>query len=130
MSIWDIVQQVQIENLKSRQRSGESIADSVLERSRDRDAKLDDKIERLALVTEAMWELLSEQTNVTVADLAARIRELDAKDGKMDGRRGPPPDAPKVYCTACQAVVPHGRKDCQFCGAPAPGGETNPFRAA
>jgi hypothetical protein len=128
MSIWDIVQQVQIENLKARQQSGVSDAERAESRSRSRDADLEDRLGRLVLLTEAMWELLSERFGLTTADLAARVREIDARDGRVDGRRGVPSDAAQVRCASCQAVVPFGRDTCQFCGAAVPGAKADPFR--
>jgi hypothetical protein len=128
MSIWDIVQQVQIENLKARQLQSGSNAESDTSRARARDAELDDRIGRLVLVTEAMWELLSVRFGLTVADLAEQIRAIDARDGSVDGRRGIPEVAPRVRCASCQAVVPVGKPTCQFCGAAVPGASPDPFR--
>ena len=128
MDLWDIVQQVQIENLKSRQRGADSSSDRVADSSRARDAELDNRIARLLLVTEAMWELLSERAGVTVAELAERVRAIDARDGRVDGRHGLTVDAPRLYCPACQAAIPVGRQVCQFCGATVPEARQDPFR--
>jgi hypothetical protein len=128
MDLWDVVQQVQIENLKSRQRGADSSSDRVADSSRARDAQLDNRIARLLLVTEAMWELLSERAGVTLAELAERVRTIDARDGRVDGRHGLPVDAPRLYCAACQAAIPAGRQVCQFCGAAVPEAEQDPFR--
>jgi len=126
MSIWDIVQQVQIQNLKARQTSADSSAESAESRARARAGELEDRIGRLVLVTEAMWELLSTRFGLTVADLAERVREIDARDGQADGRRTPTPST--VRCPACQAVVPAGKSTCQFCGAKVHGAADDPFR--
>ena len=128
MSIWDIVQQVQIENLRARQVSGESEVERAAGRSHALGAELQDRIERLVLVTEAMWELMSERFGVTVADLAARVRDIDARDGHIDGRRGTVADAAPIRCPSCQAVVPAGKTTCQFCGAGVPAAKADPFR--
>ena len=127
MSIWDILQQIQIENLKARQVSSESEVERTASRSRSLGAELDDRIERLALVMEAMWELLSERSGVTITDLAARVRQIDARDGHTDGRRGTTSEA-IVRCQSCQAVVPVGKAVCQFCGADVPSAKADPFR--
>lgn len=128
MGLWDIIQQVQIENLRSRQNSGQWTADHLADRTLARDTALGQRVDRLALVAEAMWELLSERTGITMDELLARVREIDARDGTVDGRHGIAPDAPVTRCPACQAVVPRGRKDCQFCGAVVPGREVDPFK--
>lgn len=128
MTIWNIVQQVQIENLRSRQVSGESEAERAAISSRAHDAELHNRIAQLVLVTEAMWELLSERAGLTVSDLAARVRGIDARDGHPDGRRGAATDAPQVRCPSCQAVVSAGKTTCQFCGAEVPEAKADPFR--
>ncbi|HEV8481615.1 MAG TPA: hypothetical protein VGR66_12545 [Candidatus Eisenbacteria bacterium] len=128
MSIWDIVQQVQIERLKGQVAgSGAAMAHAAGEaRSLGIDANV--RLERLVLVTEAMWELLSERLGVTVTELAERVRQIDARDGQVDGRHGATQGAPLLHCSACQATIPPGKTSCQFCGAPAPGTKTDPFR--
>lgn len=128
MSIWDLVQQVQIENLKAKQASGVSGAERASERTRAMGVELHDRVGRLILVTEAMWELLSERLGITVGDLAARVREIDARDGRVDGRRDSVPLASQVRCPSCQAVVPTGKTTCQFCGAGVPEAKADPFR--
>ena len=128
MSIWDIVQQVQIQNLKARQVSAESSAESAESGARLRQEQMGARIERLVLVTEAMWELLSSRFGLTVADLASKVREIDLRDGREDGRLGPTAEAALVRCPSCQAVVPAGRTTCQFCGAEVPEAKADPFR--
>ena len=128
MSIWDIVQQVQIENLKARQVSGESEVERTASRSRALDGEINDRIGRLVLVTEAMWELLSERFGLTVTDLATRVRELDARDGHVDGKRAAVAGAEQIRCPSCQAVVPAGKTTCQFCGAEVAAAKADPFR--
>src|SRR5262245_5233390 len=127
MSIWDLVQQIQIENLKARQITGESDTDRVASRARAMGDEMNTRVERLVLVTEAMWELLSERTGLTVAELAERVRTLDAQDGHLDGKRGAPAPS-QVRCPSCQAVVPAGKTICQFCGAEVPEAKADPFR--
>src|SRR5262245_5666492 len=128
MSLWDLVQQIQIQNLKARQISGESEAERAAGRTRSMGAEMQDRVERLALLTQAMWELMAERTGLTIGDLAERVRQLDAQDGRMDGKRGVVADAPQIRCSSCQAVVPAGKTTCQFCGATVSEAEADPFR--
>lgn len=72
---------------------------------------LDERIDRMLLVIEALWSLLKEQ-GLTDEQLAARIRELDESDGSTDGRRVAPP----ITCRSCQSKVPAGLVRCQICG--------------
>ena len=47
---------------------------------------LDERVDRLLMVIEAMWSLLKEN-GYTDEQLAARIKDLDESDGSADGRR-------------------------------------------
>ena len=76
----------------------------------------EDQLRQLLLVTEAMWSLVSERFDISEADLVARMAEIDAEDGQVDGKRGPhPPET----CGTCHAAIDHTRTTCAYCGAPA-----------
>jgi hypothetical protein len=118
MALWDIYQEIQINDLRAQHRGAETATRGRIENAQDDIWRLEDRIERLLLLTDAMWELLSERTGVTEADLAAKVHEVDSRgDGARDGRR-----ARSIRrCTSCQAAIEHGRATCTFCGAAAPG---------
>jgi hypothetical protein len=99
----------------------DALLDSARKRSQRRlnDSKVE--VEHLTLVVDAMWSLLAERLNLTNDDLLARIDELDLADGVLDGRRQPAP----AMCTGCEAAIPPGRPNCQFCGTPSP--DRDPF---
>lgn len=82
---------------------------------------VDERIDRLTLLVEAMWSLLREQ-GLTDEDLANRLMELDKSDGSLDGRRTPPP----ATCGSCGSKVAAGLAACQFCGTAVPA-EADPF---
>ena len=82
--------------------------------------ELDDRIDRLTLVIQAMWSLLEEQ-GLTQEQLEARLLELDASDGRVDGRLTLDPQT----CPECGAKVNRGLGKCQFCGYEL--GDTSPF---
>jgi hypothetical protein len=123
MSIWEVIQNVQIENLKVRQRTGDLAAEDHLSRLRAREIRLNDRLDHLTLVTEAMWEMLSERQGITVAELAERVRALDAGQGKRTSGLDS-----EVRCNSCQAVIPATMQKCQFCGTPAPDATADPLR--
>ena len=81
-----------------------------------------DRIDRVVLVVEAMWTLL-EENGYTAEQLKARIEELDAADGTLDGKRTPQAN----LCRECGAKVGPGLAACQFCGTAVPGTEVGPF---
>jgi hypothetical protein len=110
--LWDIYQQLQIENLQSQQRLTNSRVDLHQARQGRRTDDAEDDIMRLVLITQAMFELVGERLGITQDELMARIHEIDARDGTVDGRITPSPRD----CPSCQAKVPAGRDNCQFCG--------------
>ncbi len=81
---------------------------------------LDDRVDRLTMVIQAMWSLLEEQ-GLTLEQLQARVAEIDASDGSVDGRVTP---AAKT-CPECGAKVSPGVASCQFCGHEM--GDPSPF---
>ncbi len=72
---------------------------------------LDERVDRLLMVIEAMWSLLKE-SGYTDEQLAARIKDIDEADGASDGRRITPP----IVCRSCESKVPAGLPRCQICG--------------
>lgn len=76
--------------------------------------KLETKVNALALVCEAMWELLSEKTGLDAGDISRRMDEIDARDGRRDGRMNIRPSD----CPRCQRPLQAGLDNCIYCKAP------------
>ncbi len=76
---------------------------------------LHDRIDRLTLLCESMWQLVMEATGYSEEDLDARWGNLDLEDGEADGRRHKLP----MSCN-CGAMVHPSLAKCQYCGAKAP----------
>lgn len=93
-------------------------ARSVAERADRALGRLQRDVDRLRLATTALWELLRERTDLTEADLAARIEEIDLRDGRKDGRIQPPPSA----CPDCGRTNKGTRPTCLYCGFELSGG--------
>jgi len=72
---------------------------------------LNQRVDRLLLVTEALWVLLKRDGH-TDDELAALIAELDGSDGQPDGRRVAAP----TVCASCGSKVAAGLPKCQICG--------------
>ena len=70
-------------------------------------------IERLLMITEALWGLLKEQHGYTDADLIQRVASIDARDGRIDGRVAASPPRP---CPHCGRIVERKRPRCLYCG--------------
>lgn len=121
MSLWNIVQHIQIGNLQKSQMLAETSQDIRHAGHRNKAEDLEDDLARLMLVLDAMWSIMSERLGVTPEELAARIAAIDGADGSLDGRARSLPRR----CPACDAAVGPDQRRCQFCGADAPG--AHPF---
>ena len=71
-----------------------------------------EKVEGLALITRALFELLEESTGVSEEQLRAKITEIDLRDGQADGRMSPRP----TKCPKCDAMMSPRFGRCLFCG--------------
>lgn len=76
--------------------------------------RVEQRVDQLLLVVQAMWTLIQEKTGLTDAELLARMTELDARDGTADGHVRHPP----VKCAKCGATVARKFNRCLFCGEP------------
>lgn len=109
--LWDLYQSYQISQLDERVDRVQSDT-AQLTYVRDAIPRLEDKIDRLALICRAMFELMQEAGGMPEERLKAKILEIDMRDGTADGRMTPIPKR----CPKCDAMIsPHfGR--CLFCG--------------
>ncbi|WP_310448449.1 hypothetical protein [Thiobacillus sp.] len=73
---------------------------------------LERKIDRLALLNQAIWSLIKEQTSLTEVDLMERIKGLDMLDGQLNGKVS---DTKK--CNRCGTVLTASAYSCYSCGA-------------
>ncbi|WP_010252650.1 hypothetical protein [Acetivibrio cellulolyticus] len=70
--------------------------------------------ERLMLITEALWEILKEEHNYSDEKLIEKLKIVDLKDGREDGRVLLPPSK----CSSCNKTVEKGTDTCIYCGSP------------
>jgi hypothetical protein len=108
-------------NLRQQQQIGSATTTASLAASdgRAHEASLADlksRFERLALVTQALAELLAERAHVSEADFLAKIDEVDMRDGVRDGRV----TGDTRSCPKCGRPSPGHRTACLYCGAPLP----------
>ena len=79
-------------------------------------AELQTDVERLMMITEALWNLLKEKHGYDDNELIKQITMIDMADGKLDGRvntRTPPQPCPK-----CNRILVKNRPRCIYCGEP------------
>lgn len=70
------------------------------------------EVDRLELGTNALWEVIRERLNLTVADLEAKMGEIDLRDGIEDGRITEIP----LKCPSCGRVSSSKHWRCLYCG--------------
>lgn len=88
-------------------------AESAAQQVHDYARSLEQKVDRLALVTRALWEIVRDRTTVSEAMLEEKVREIDQRDGRQDGKVG----QAVTRCHNCGKVVQKGQDTCQYCGA-------------
>ncbi len=59
-------------------------------------------VEKLLMITEALWTIIKEQLGYEDEELIRRIEEIDMRDGKLDGKvKG----SVNPLCPECQRVL-------------------------
>jgi hypothetical protein len=76
---------------------------------------LEQRLDRLLLVSMSLWELLKERTSLTEEDLMAKVKEIDLRDGQPDGRVSPT----VKKCHQCDRTMSPRHQKCLYCGAEA-----------
>ena len=112
--LWDLYQQGQIDeaarNAELAKRDGIQVADRLHREV----LRLESKIDTLALIAQASWELVRQETGLSDSDIGKKMAEIDARDGRIDGRiTGTPTTCPK-----CARPANTRNRVCAFCGTP------------
>lgn len=76
-------------------------------------AELEDRFERLSLVSMAMWSLLQDKTGMTEQELMERVHTLDLMDGTPDGKA----TTTVSKCRKCARTMAPRHRRCIYCGA-------------
>lgn len=80
-------------------------------------------VEKLFMLTEALWTILKEKHGCTDEELVRRVQEIDLRDGKLDGKVAKvKPDCPK-----CSRKLMGKRPVCLYCGAEVARVDLQPF---
>ncbi|MDB6077185.1 MAG: hypothetical protein JWO82_932 [Akkermansiaceae bacterium] len=101
---WDNLQPISLD----RTREDFSGPDSLATRGNN----TQDQVDRLTLACQAMWEIIRDRIGVTEQELQAKITEIDARDGAIDGKIG----YEVVDCPECGQKTSTRRSRCVFCG--------------
>ena len=97
-------------------RNDASTAKSKAENMERRLAAVERRLDRMALASQALWELLKERTDLTIGQVFAKMEEIDLRDGRKDGKIG----GRVLKCTECGRTVNALNTACVYCGHPVP----------
>ena len=106
--LWDLVQQYQIRSAGSSAEAASARAGDAANETR----RLRREVDRLSLACLAMWQMLQAHAGVSDEDLLRVMRELDASDGRVDGKLS----TGTGDCPACDRPLLKGRDTCMYCG--------------
>lgn len=97
---------------------GDSMASSQASRAASRADRaertvkmLEENLAKTLLICEALWELLSQRTGLTVQELHDKLYEIDMRDGTLDGKNQRKP----VACPGCGRIVGPRHSVCLYC---------------
>ena len=107
--IWNLQREQRIQAVESK---ANQARDDVA-RHKIRLEQLEFHVERMALASQAMWELLKERAGLTEPELLAKIAEIDLRDGARDQRMSPQ----MTTCPSCQRKLNTRSDRCLYCGA-------------
>ena len=75
-------------------------------------------IEKLLMITEALWEILKHHHGYTDDQLVQMIQDIDLRDGKLDGKVAKSAERPT--CTQCGRTIVRRQARCLYCGTVVP----------
>lgn len=70
-------------------------------------------VEKLLMITEALWSILKEQHSYTDDELIRRVQEIDLRDGRADGRVA---KQAQPSCPKCRRTLIRHQPKCLYCG--------------
>ena len=80
--VWDVFQQYQIHKLNKTFDAAKDVVAQDQAGMQTTVGQVEEKLESLALICRALFELLEEKTGLTEQELAKKIAEVDLRDGQ------------------------------------------------
>ncbi len=118
MDLYDLVQSNKIHHAElAAERAGNKVSGVDA-----RVNELETRFNRLALINEALWELLKDRHEYTEEELRDWVTLTDLKDGQLDGRVRQ--TTTPLNCVKCNRVVSRAFARCMYCDEPAASGGT------
>ncbi|MCA8917308.1 MAG: hypothetical protein KDB90_18100 [Planctomycetes bacterium] len=111
MALWDVFQHYQIKRADLAAKDAQRDARHTGLRMESELSRLESKVDGLALICQALVELLQEQGGVSDEEIARRIDEIDLRDGRADGRLTGGP----IPCPECARPAHTRQRVCMYC---------------
>jgi len=122
--LWDLYQQAQIRQLQRRDAMADTV-DAYRQAAAHVQAEaLEDRLEHLTVVCEALWSLLHERLGLSDEQLVAAVTALLEERAAVE-RTAVAPER----CPSCDAALNRDLDHCQFCGYKVERANRNPFDA-
>ena len=106
--LWNLNQEQKISDSKNVARDAAGQASRVANEVRD----LENRLERLALINKAVWELLRDATGTTNEELKAKMEEIQQREASPDGQTAPS----ARQCPKCSRNMAPKARRCIYCG--------------
>ena len=110
--LFDVFQQAQIAEAQANAFSAKDDANRTGNRLVTETQRLESKIDGLALICQALIEILRDNGGVSENMIKKKIREIDLRDGRADGRIVGKP----LECPQCRRPAHTRQKVCMYCG--------------
>lgn len=116
MSILDLFSQLDF-NSSQAPSAKDSNKGSAQNEAAIRITELENRLNRLSMITMALWETMKKQNpDITDSQLYELVKEIDLRDGKLDGQYVPEAKA----CPNCGKMMNPQYAQCLYCGAEDP----------
>ena len=116
--MWDVYQQGQISDAAHTAETAKQDASHTAARLHQEVLRLESKIDGLALICQALVEILRDSGGVSEASIESKIKEIDDRDGRSDGRIAGKP----TECPRCHRPAHTRQRVCMYCSTPIEGG--------
>jgi len=104
--------------LKQQRIIGEATAQATAASKRTIDLKAETRelrrlVNKLMLVTQALWEIVAETNNLDNKLLIKKVNEVDLRDGRLDGKL----KRAVKKCASCGRTLHKEHSRCLYCGS-------------
>ena len=116
--IWDVYQQGLIGDAARTAEAAKRDASHTDARLHLEVLRLESKIDGLALICQSLVEILRDSGGVSEASIEAKMKEIDERDGRSDGRIAGKP----TECPSCHRPAHTRQSVCMYCSTLIQGG--------